>query len=456
MAWKEVWNNSYYKIEVEYTMTKNVIANTTTFTAKQIRITSVNSYYSCNNAAGTVGIGVKSDIRGTQTKAINVGDGKSQTIDLYDKTWTIGHNASGTPNNNPVYAHGYCDVGLGGGYHTPAGGWKTAAISVPSIDRSGGSAGIYVSSVSQNAITCVISSNVKTTLGRYRIDGGGWTNFTPSSALAVTDGGSMSKTFSGFSPNTYHTIEVQFRRDYNEVWGTSASTGASTPKPPAPSTGTIKVTAVTINSITVQVSGFGFGGYGATWGAYFFKRSIDGNWSSNGSSATKTFSGLSSGTSYTLQALLQDNYGTNSGVASVTATTLPATPVAGSLSYSGLQFDRFTVSAYGYSIAAGISRFEWQINSGSWASSGTTASKSYTGLKEKTKYTVNCRILDNLGRYSGTFGVTVTTPAEPAGHIFLKTNGRYQRYNIYKKVNGRYIRATDIFCRVNGTYKRDV
>ena len=43
MAWKEVWNNSYYKIEVEYTMTKNVIANTTTFTAKQIRITSVNS-----------------------------------------------------------------------------------------------------------------------------------------------------------------------------------------------------------------------------------------------------------------------------------------------------------------------------------------------------------------------------------------------------------------------------
>ncbi|MCR0334113.1 hypothetical protein MKA37_23535, partial [[Clostridium] innocuum] len=158
MAWKEVWNNSYYKIEVEYTMTKNVIANTTTFTAKQIRITSVNSYYSCNNAAGTVGIGVKSDIRGTQTKAINVGGGKSQTIDLYDKTWTIGHNASGTPNNNPVYAHGYCDVGLGGGYHTPAGGWKTAAISVPSIDRSGGSAGIYVSSVSQNAITCVISS----------------------------------------------------------------------------------------------------------------------------------------------------------------------------------------------------------------------------------------------------------------------------------------------------------
>ncbi|MCR0334158.1 hypothetical protein MKA37_23765, partial [[Clostridium] innocuum] len=185
-------------------------------------------------------------------------------------------------------------------------------------------------------------------------------------------------------------------------------------------------------------------------------RSIDGSWSSNGSSATKTFSGLSPGTSYTLQALLQDNYGTNSGVASVTATTLPATPVAGSLSYSGLQFDRFVVSAYGYSIAAGISRFEWQINGGSWVSSGTTASKAYTGLKEKTKYTVNCRIMDNLGRYSGTFGVTITTPAEPAGHIFLKTNGRYQRYNIYKKVNGRYIRATDIFCRVNGAYKRDV
>lgn len=456
MTWKQVWNNSYYKIEVEYTMTKNVVANTTTFTGTQLRLTSVNSNYSCYNASGTVGLGVRTDMRATYTKSINVAGGKSQTFNLTNKTITISHDASGKPASGTVYCHGYVDLGLGGSYHTPSGGWKTAGISVPSIDRDPGKASISVSSVSQNAITCTLTSNVKTTLGRYSIDGGSWVNFTPSSALAVTNGGSMSKTFSGFNPNTYHSIKVQFRRDYNQVWQSSASVGATTPKPPAPSTGSIKVTTVTTNSITVQVSGFGFGGYGATWGAYMFKRSVDSSWSSNGSSSTRTFSGLSPGTSYTLQALLQDNYGTNSGVASVTAATLPATPVAGALSYSGLLFDRFTVSAYGYSIAAGISRFEWQINGGSWISSGGAASKAYTGLKEKTKYTVNCRILDTLGRYSGTFGTTITTPAEPAGHIYLKAGGRYQRYNIYKKVNGRYIRATDIFCRTNGTYKRDV
>src|SRR5699024_9579940 len=67
-------------------------------------------------------------------------------------------------------------------------------------------------------------NGAKITGGRYRIDGGGWKNFSGTSGSASVSG--------GWSKN--HTIDVQLRNEHDQLSGTKSASKKSEKKPPPP------------------------------------------------------------------------------------------------------------------------------------------------------------------------------------------------------------------------------
>lgn len=191
-------------------------------------------------------------------------------------------------------------------------------LNLTSIDRGGGSAGASFVSATTNSITLRLSSNVNTSLGSYRLNGGSWTNFSTSGTdLNKTGGGTITKAITGLSPSTSYKIDIEFRRDYNNVWGSVATVTAST-LTGIPKDGTVSEYNVTDTVANIIWSGYSFDD--GTWGYYQY-RVNSGSWVSCATDTYVKLTGLSPSTKYTVTVRLVSNKGKTSSGSSVTFTT---------------------------------------------------------------------------------------------------------------------------------------
>lgn len=126
--------------------------------------------------------------------------------------------------------------------------------------------------------------------------------------------------------------------------------------------------------------------------------------STGGGTYSKTFSGLSPNTSYTIEVRHRRDYNNawSSWAAVTTTTNKPAAPTAGSISLSSTTYNSIKVSASGFSFGAGggWGYYQWYKNGSAITTTGSTASYTFTGLSPNTTYTLGVRLVDNYGSAS--------------------------------------------------------
>ena len=199
-------------------------------------------------------------------------------------------------------------------------GTTTVNVDLPEIDRYGGNASASVVSTTINSVTLKLRTNRLSSLASYRIDNGSWINFsTAGTDVAKPNGGTINKSFDGFNPNTDHTIDIQFRRDINQVWSSNANVSFKTAKPDKPRAGTVYISEVTPYTAKLSWKDFYFSD-GATWGKYQYKLN-DGAWIDCGKDNRIILSNLNEGTEYIAYVRIVDNYDTASLSVDVTFTT---------------------------------------------------------------------------------------------------------------------------------------
>lgn len=140
------------------------------------------------------------------------------------------------------------------------------------------------------------------------------------------------------------------------------------------------------------------------------------NWNksiSANSAFSDSWSGLSPNTTYTFYYRFRRDYNQVwSPTVSFTVTTKkPAAPTKGSVTVSSTTYNSITYSWSRFSFGAGATWGEYQIsfNGGAWTSVGTNTSYTASNLSPNISYTLNVRLKDNYGQYSGESSVTGTT-----------------------------------------------
>lgn len=237
-------------------------------------------------------------------------------------------------------------------------------------------------------------------------------------------GQSTSITRTGLAANTTKTMCIRLMDQRGYACDTVYC--AATTLPNAPSVGTIKVTSATASSVTCSVSGFQFAA-GSTWGFYAWKRTIDPAWTHTGQTASFTYSGLKPKTAYTFEALLQNNYGYNSAITSVSYTT--PIPPAPSVANSNFRVTATTATtctvAWNAATSGGhgatISKYYVGSNAFlTWKDVGIVYTYTFTGLTPNTVYDaasgkgplLKCQ--DNYGTQSAYKAIACTTPKPTA------------------------------------------
>lgn len=329
MAWKQVWSNSVWALDVEWSYKQDPIDNTTTYTVTQLRARSLSSAASFSRSQGIdAGIATIAAQRVVKKNLAGSCSAKGSKVwNLANDSRTFKHGSDGsTPAE--INVHGYLDINLSGSY-LPAGGWKVANVagSIPDIDRRAPNTNnVSLVSSTYNSLTIKLDCSAQCNYAAYKLDGGSWQYFTPPTAI-VENTGTANYTITGLSPNKTYKVEVAYRRTYNHVWGYSSAVNMTTAKPPIPSIGTVSIINTTENGVTAQISGFTMGDM-AILANYRYKV-LDSAGTEviplklNGTSTTINITGLQPETTYTLYVDAVDNYSqSNSGWATTTFTTL--------------------------------------------------------------------------------------------------------------------------------------
>ena len=142
-----------------------------------------------------------------------------------------------------------------------------------------------------------------------------------------------------------------------------------------------------------------------------------GSWVSAGTTTSPlTITGLTNGTTYSvkLRALNNVGAGTASSAVSVTPVSTPVTPGAptGLSATPGNGQATIAFTAPASDGGAAITDYEYQIDSGSWVSAGTTTSPlTITGLTNGTTYSVKLRAVNSAGAGAASSPVNVTPAA---------------------------------------------
>ena len=162
----------------------------------------------------------------------------------------------------------------------------------------------------------------------------------------------------------------------------------------------------TLNSITLSVN--------ATKGdndivKYYYSKD-NGQTYEESDSNSYVFNNLKDTTEYKIKVKVLDSYGRYStefvkaistetyilpSVTSVTPTT---------------KYNQISVSVVGANGTNNISKYYYSINDGAYAES-TNSSYTFTGLNEKTNYSIKVKVVDTLGKESNVYGLSVTTDA---------------------------------------------
>jgi YD repeat-containing protein len=254
------------------------------------------------------------------------------------------------------------------------------------------------------------TDNVGVSGYEYSLNGGSWT--------AASSG----VTLSGLTNGTTYSLQVRaFDAAGNRGSASSNSfTTVDTAAPTAP--GTPGFSSITGSSATAS-----WAAASDNVGVVEYQYSLSGGgWTSTGSATSVGLTGLTNGTSYSLQVRARDAANNWSAASSNSFTTLDtAAPTApGTPSFSSITGSSATASWGAASDNVGVTSYEWSINGGSsYNNVGSALSASITGLSGSTTYTVLVRARDaagNVGSASSNSFTTsdVTPPGSPGTPSF--------------------------------------
>ena len=135
-AWRDVWNNGVYSIDVLWDFCQDIEANKTKIAMKAIRVKKNNSAYSFYNAYGKVGLGDFSGNKFESTVSMDLRNASSQTFDLTDRHAECTHNADGSWPNGTYCGWWEFKAGVNA-YNSPEVGWTYFNVdgSIPKIPR---------------------------------------------------------------------------------------------------------------------------------------------------------------------------------------------------------------------------------------------------------------------------------------------------------------------------------
>ena len=136
VRWRTVWNNGYYRIDVQWDFCQDIENNKTKISMMGQRVASLNGYYSFTYSAVQTGVG---DFNGTlfpEERNVSVGGGGTAVVDCTDRHSEVTHNADGTWPAGKAGRWRF-NVPLGGSHNTPTVGWTNFNIDgeIPTIPR---------------------------------------------------------------------------------------------------------------------------------------------------------------------------------------------------------------------------------------------------------------------------------------------------------------------------------
>ena len=235
----------------------------------------------------------------------------------------------------------------------------------------------------------------------YRLNGGSWVN---------TGNLTSPATIGGLTNGTSYTVNIRAVTDVGAGAASNSETATPAVAPGAPTGVSVTSgnTTATVRWSEPSNGGSAITGYVAT--AY--------NASTSGSSVRTcsvavtvcTITGLTNGTTYFVSVTATNSVGTSAESSprqSVTPLHVPGTPSINSISsFSGNLSVAFTAPSNG---GSAIIDYEYQLNNGSWQSSGRTSSPvSIGGLTNGTAYAVKIRAVNAVGEGPSSDPVTAT------------------------------------------------
>jgi len=248
------------------------------------------------------------------------------------------------------------------------------------------------------------------TLKTYYFSTNGGSSYSSVSSTA----NSASKTFTSLAGGTTFNIKV-YVKDSNNKSSDIFTTSATTPYT-NPSVTNVQVTNITQTGFTVTATGRAGS---SSLRTYYF--STDGgktysSVSSSSTSASKTFSGLSAGTSYNIKVYVVDSGGKSSTTYSTGATTLSnVAPSITNVVVSDITSTSFKITATGKAGTGTLQTYYFSVNGGSTyysvSSTSTTASREFTGLTKNTTYNIKVYVKDSNNLSSSVYSTTGRTGA---------------------------------------------
>lgn len=135
--WRTVWNNGYYRIDVQWSYCQDIENNKTKISMMGQRIASLNGYYSFTHPATQTGVGDFSGTKFGEERNVSVGGGGTTVVDCTDRHSEVTHNADGTWPTGKLCGWWRFNVPLGGAHNTPTCGWTNFTIDgeIPTIPR---------------------------------------------------------------------------------------------------------------------------------------------------------------------------------------------------------------------------------------------------------------------------------------------------------------------------------
>ena len=254
------------------------------------------------------------------------------------------------------------------------------------------------------------------------------------------------------SPSCRYLVQLKVRRWINNVENTSGEIEVSTSNPAAPSVGSVSLISGTYKSLKVRASGFSATSP-ATISHYDFSRNL--GWNDNGLSTDYTFDNLTPNTSYQISVSVVDNYGTRSGNATETFSTIkpPAPNVDGveivvTDPFNADVYPGKTTTTAGYSK---LDHYEISFDGGrSWINGGMS-SFAVRGLRPDTVYDVRFRAVDNYGTYSNIVSTTITTLPDHYDAT-LKKNGVWGTHKLSRNVKGEMKKVKNLYRKRSGVW----
>jgi hypothetical protein len=491
MAWQD-WvsktttavSNSYYKVVLTWRYRRDAVANKVQINTQYFTVYSLNSAYSFTSSSTVVGFwgpDITSSTGKTSTQSITCSGGSSVKVDTYDTTVDVECTTAGSiPSGTNFKWYFKPSVTITGWPVSSTSSWQSVAVSgVTQIDRTTGTGSISLTK-SYSKITAAYSVDYA---GDVYLKGAGESSYTKVGSLG-TGGGSVSKTYTGLTPNTAYTIYGYHIRSYNELQSGTVSSSATTTAVATPSIPTLSSSDITETSFKVTMASGGTlydssTAYDGSYGKITYRvwNSDDENKAdvitTTETTAAKlragiTVTGLTPDTKYCFYVKDTAPLTSSSSTKSIYVTT-------DSISYD---LDVGTVHTYSVtrtsfkfylsssakvydSSDGGSARLSYSVKDADGtqiAYSTTTAStiKNYvliSGLTPSTKYTITvyCYAPDGSFDYGST---TVTTLAETETNtVYYKTASGWQTGAIYVKTASGWQKGTPYHKTASGWQK---